>query len=305
MHRSPAFALSPVSANNSVPKQNGLTRPHWCSPTAGAAGPSLQGKADKSPGWPKSKISYNSPAGAAGAVSPAIPQKQFVRSPGVPGFDDSPSKDIPFLPTLPLSGAVPRITCETLAEILDGEYDDHFDDLFIIDCRYAYEHEGGCIKGATNVNSPKILTESFFEEITPNALLVFHCEFSHNRGPQLAAIFREIDRNKNRNCYPHLFYPNVFVLDGGYRQFYSLYPDKCDGGYTPMLDDVHRLNGDLTKATSQFRKNLEKMENRRDCASQRPKNNFLMSPVAMGSASSPIVSRALNFLASPVQPRRI
>jgi M-phase inducer tyrosine phosphatase len=102
-----------------------------------------------------------------------------------------------------------------------------------------------------SITSPPGIT-AFFKDPIPNAVIVFHCEFSHNRGPQLAGLFREIDRNMNRLCYPTLFYPHVYVLDGGYRQFFANFPALCHGGYTPMLDEFHRSNGDLTKATTLF-----------------------------------------------------
>lgn len=226
-------------------------------------------------------------------------------------YQDESPKDTYFLPTLPLSGSVPRITGDTLVDLLTGEYDEFFEDLFIIDCRYDYEYAGGHIQGATNINDPQVLIDGFFNEPLTNAVVIFHCEFSHNRGPQLAGIFRELDRDKNKMCYPHLFYPNVFVLDGGYRQFYQEHPEMCDGGYTRMLDDFHRANGDLTKATTLFRKNVERHESHHRQAlvavnRSRVNHDFLKSPVAMSSwETSPVAARMLNFLASPLQPRRL
>jgi len=31
-----------------------------------------------------------------------------------------------------------------------------------------------------------------------------------------------------------LFYPEVYLLDGGYRSFYKAHPDRCDGSYVKM-----------------------------------------------------------------------
>ena len=224
-------------------------------------------------------------------------------------YRDGSPKDNYFLPTLPLSGSVPRITGDTLVDLLNGEYDEYFEDLFIIDCRYDYEYAGGHIRGATNINDPQVLLDGFFSEPLQNAVVVFHCEFSHNRGPQLAGIFRELDRDMNKMYYPHLYYPNVFVLDGGYRQFYQDYPYMCDGGYTRMLDDYHRANGDLTRATTLFRRNVEKHESHHRQAlvavnRSRVNHDFMKSPVG-GSDwdNSPVAARMLNFLASPLAQR--
>lgn len=244
----------------------------------------------------------------------------------LPHLDDSPGMASPyrhsylspspkkqhFLPTLPLDGTVPRISAQTLSNLLSGDYDEYFDNLFIIDCRYNYEYNGGHIRGAANGNSPESIQEMFFDEVIENSVIIFHCEFSHNRGPQMASMFREIDRNLNKDNYPALFYPDVYILDGGYRNFYQQFPNHCDGGYTRMLDDCHRSNGDLLKATSEFRKNVEKMEteNRKNLViPQSLSTNLLQSPNLCGLKErfdqSPMVSKMMNFFTSPIAPRRI
>jgi M-phase inducer tyrosine phosphatase len=198
----------------------------------------------------------------------------------------------------------------TLAGVLTGVYDEHFDNLYIVDCRYSYEFNGGHIRNAANATSPDVLLDGFFESPIPASLVVFHCEFSQNRGPQLAGIFRELDRSLNQHHYPHLHYPHVYILDGGYRQFHAEFPGLCDGGYVQMLDDAHRGNGDLTKETALFRRNMEELEGRTRkplaAINRPPRRDALKSPVGSGvAAASPIVSRALHFVSSPVTPRRL
>ncbi|OHT12642.1 Rhodanese-like domain containing protein [Tritrichomonas foetus] len=254
--------------------------------------------------------------------SPVSPSRSTIP---LPHLDDSPGATPPrcisfvngsttndqFLPTLPLNGTVPRIAAKTLAKLLSGEYDDYYDNLYILDCRYEYEYEGGHIKGALNVDSPDVFQEMFFDTVVPNSVIVFHCEFSQNRGPQMASMFREIDRNLNKMEYPNLFYPHVFILDGGYRNFYQEYHEFCNGGYTRMLDDSHRSNGDLVKATTKYRQNVEKAENKNRKVlvaihGNANKQNIYQSPVACeGKSQSPIVSKMLNFFTSPIAPRRI
>lgn len=48
-------------------------------------------------------------------------------------------------------------------------------------------------------------------------LLVIHCEFSSHRGPLLASHLRNCDRIINQDHYPKLFYPDILILDGGYK----------------------------------------------------------------------------------------
>ena len=70
-----------------------------------------------------------------------IPIPQLDGSPGMTpprqSANATPKKQN-FIPTLPLNGTVPRISADTLADLLLGDYDDDYDSLFIIDCRYDY-----------------------------------------------------------------------------------------------------------------------------------------------------------------------
>lgn len=104
----------------------------------------------------------------------------------------------------------------------------------IIDCRFRYEYDGGHIAGAINFDNVYQLMRVVkrFKGIDCN--IVFHCEFSMNRGPTIASLFRQKDREMNRHCYPKIDYQNVYILNGGYSRFYREYSDMCVGEYTPM-----------------------------------------------------------------------
>ena len=52
-------------------------------------------------------------------------------------------------------------------------------------------------------------------------VLIFHCEFSSERGPKMYRFLREQDRELNKDSYPKLNYPEVYVLEGGYKAFYE------------------------------------------------------------------------------------
>lgn len=120
--------------------------------------------------------------------------------------------------------------------------------LIIIDARFAYEWEGGHINGSTNVRSITHLKVLFQEYRECNACVVFHCEFSHNRGPTMMHAFRDHDRMINLQCHPHLCYPSIFLLQGGYKQFYEDCPDLCTGGYVPMRDPHSVQSGALKQS---------------------------------------------------------
>ena len=117
-------------------------------------------------------------------------------------------------------------------------------------------YTGGHIKGAINIQTPEIVEKLFFthknlvynpstlEEIkqdfdlmvsdpknseqkdensseTP-PILIFHCEFSQQRGPRAFRALRTFDRR--RNVFPCLYYPQIYILDGGYHQFHKEFP---------------------------------------------------------------------------------
>lgn len=124
--------------------------------------------------------------------------------------------------------SIPRIAKETLLEILDGKYDDEYDQRMIVDCRFEYEFEGGHIDGAVNYNDKKLLTSHLFESNMPGkTLLIFHCEYSAHRAPIMARHVRQQDRTTNVEQYPKLSYPEVYILDGGYSSFFTEHQGRC------------------------------------------------------------------------------
>jgi M-phase inducer tyrosine phosphatase len=81
---------------------------------------------------------------------------------------------------------LPRITKETLADVLDGKYTHHYDRSVVIDCRFEYEYEGGHIHGAVNYNDKELLSkELFVSNPGDKTLLIFHCEYSVHRAPTM------------------------------------------------------------------------------------------------------------------------
>lgn len=55
-------------------------------------------------------------------------------------------------------------------------------------------------------------------------MIIFHCEFSQKRGPRAHRLLRNKDREVNFKNFPHMDYPEVFLLDGGYCNFYPQFP---------------------------------------------------------------------------------
>uniref|UniRef100_A0A673U9J2 protein-tyrosine-phosphatase n=1 Tax=Suricata suricatta TaxID=37032 RepID=A0A673U9J2_SURSU len=64
-------------------------------------------------------------------------------------------------------------------------------------------------------------------------IVVFHCEFSSERGPRMCRYVRERDRLGNE--YPKLHYPELYVLKGGYKEFFLKCQSHCEPpSYRPM-----------------------------------------------------------------------
>lgn len=87
------------------------------------------------------------------------------------------------------------ISAHTMANLLRGVYKNSVASFRVIDCRYPYEFEGGHIRNAENLytheqiinelvnaktEAPKVVPEGPMRNI-----IVFHCEFSSERGPKL------------------------------------------------------------------------------------------------------------------------
>lgn len=133
------------------------------------------------------------------------------------------------------------ISPETLASVMDGDYKHMIDEVFIIDSRYPYEYEGGHVKGALNIYEKQELVLHFLQNPKCNPdkrqIFVFHCEFSSKRGPAMCRFLRNQDRDVHQNCYPKLYYPEMYLLEGGYKEFFANRKTYCQPEvYREMLD---------------------------------------------------------------------
>ncbi|CAL8274073.1 unnamed protein product [Merluccius merluccius] len=131
------------------------------------------------------------------------------------------------------------ITPEMMAAAINGQFSQLVERLIVIDCRYPYEFEGGHIKGALNLHQEEQVEEFLLgAPIAPSSadrrvLVVFHCEFSSERGPRMCRFVRERDRSLN--VYPALHYPELYILKGGYKDFFPHHQAQCEPqAYRPM-----------------------------------------------------------------------
>lgn len=144
------------------------------------------------------------------------------------------------------------ITPATLKKVLAGEYSSEIGSVMVIDSRYPYEFEGGHIQTAENLYTKEQIYEKFLEngqlkqlnEETnakgKRSVIIFHCEFSSERGPGMLRFLRNQDRTLNKDSYPKLFYPELYLLEGGYKAFYEQNESHCEPQtYKPMLHADH------------------------------------------------------------------
>lgn len=147
-----------------------------------------------------------------------------------------------------------RIDAATLVKLIDGGFSDTIESFTIVDCRYPYEYHGGHIKNSLNIHTGPELVKLFLDherspqhassssrpgsQSTNRHIIIFHCEFSSERGPRLMKLLREKDRQMNH--YPELSHPELYLLDGGYRDFFKSYKEYCEPqAYKPMKSKNH------------------------------------------------------------------
>ncbi|CAM4704143.1 unnamed protein product [Lepidochelys kempii] len=163
----------------------------------------------------------------------------------------------------------------TVASLLRGQLAGVVEEYVVVDCRYPYEYAGGHIKGALNLYREEQVARWFLPDplgTTPSprsSTLIFHCEFSSERGPRLCRSLRRMDRDANR--YPELWYPELYVLRGGYKEFYQHFQDLCEPqGY------IHMRHKD-------FRAELRNYQQRKQPWSLRRIRKELFKPLSPGT----------------------
>ncbi|KAG7235798.1 hypothetical protein INR49_002185 [Caranx melampygus] len=131
------------------------------------------------------------------------------------------------------------ITPDVMVKALTAHFNHLVEQVIVIDCRYPYEFEGGHIKGALNLHQEEQVEDFLLKTpIVPSCpekrvVIIFHCEFSSERGPRMCRFVRERDRALND--YPKLHYPELYILKGGYKDFFPHFQSQCEPqSYRPM-----------------------------------------------------------------------
>ncbi|XP_051237729.1 M-phase inducer phosphatase 2 [Dicentrarchus labrax] len=137
------------------------------------------------------------------------------------------------------------ITSETMVAAVSNQFNHLVEQVIVIDCRYPYEFEGGHIKGALNLHQEDQVEDFLLKTpIIPSCqdkrvVIIFHCEFSSERGPRMCRFVRERDRAMNE--YPKLHYPELYILKGGYKDFFPHFQSQCEPeSYRPMHHEDYK-----------------------------------------------------------------
>ena len=77
------------------------------------------------------------------------------------------------LPSFKKDNCIPRITSSTMADILQGVYSTKYTNLYIVDCRYRYEYDGGHLPDALHFDNPWNMIKYFFQNPQKILLLFF------------------------------------------------------------------------------------------------------------------------------------
>lgn len=134
------------------------------------------------------------------------------------------------------------------------DYQDTWDKMLTANhvlLRYPYEHSGGHIPGAVNIPSPDDAEHFIFGSSLQgcNTAIVFYCEFSSERAPRMFRHMRNMDRRQHLSVYPKLRFPNMYVLQGGYKAFLQSFPGMCQPqhAYIRMHDAAFRQEYKICK----------------------------------------------------------
>eukprot|EP00730_Choanoeca_flexa_P004112 TRINITY_DN11601_c0_g2_i1.p1 TRINITY_DN11601_c0_g2~~TRINITY_DN11601_c0_g2_i1.p1 ORF type:complete len:550 (+),score=79.73 TRINITY_DN11601_c0_g2_i1:186-1835(+) len=146
------------------------------------------------------------------------------------------------------------ISADTFVDLIRGDYNQHFDQHLIFDCRFPFEYNGGHIAGAFNIwlreNLIRVLFSDPAADLTEGhrVAIIFHCEFSAQRGPDQYHFARLVDEWITQGTDQRIF-PQMYILQDGYKEFYRQYPHLCTN-YVPMDDS--QFKSDLSTSKNEL-----------------------------------------------------
>lgn len=109
---------------------------------------------------------------------------------------------------------------------------------------------------------PSTEHDSQVSSTSPKVIIIFYCEFSSERGPRMHNLMRSLDRE--RNPYPDLKYPGIYLLRGGYCRINQEFRSFCSRATRAHLEikkkskDIKISRNSDLKPTIRNKKELNK-----------------------------------------------
>lgn len=213
------------------------------------------------------------------------------------------------------SQAFRRIDARTLCHLMKSMSSQEFAQKYVlVDCRYPYEFNGGHIKGAINVFDTSKCEEVFYPSNSVHRaeihqrIPIFYCEYSQKRGPSMAQTLRSVDRQRNVDVYPKVDFPEIYVIDKGYRNFFETFAESADKHLCEPCSYVEMVDCRFAQHLKQFNFHKKSWGNS-TCSRIAPAQSRLamrqLSEGALDSPSNPGPSRPSRrplFAAAPKTP---
>ncbi|KIH54617.1 rhodanese-like protein [Ancylostoma duodenale] len=214
------------------------------------------------------------------------------------------------------SQAFRRIDARTLCQLMKSMSSEEFAKKYVlIDCRYPYEFNGGHIKGAINIYDTAKCEEVFFPSNSQHRdeihrrIPIFYCEYSQKRGPSMAQMLRSVDRQRNVDAYPKVDFPEIYVVDKGYRNFFEIFRDSSDRHLCEPCSYVAMADIRFTHHLKRFNFHKKSWGNTTCSRSLPPQSRLALRQLSEGayySPSNPAPSRPSSrrplFAAAPKTP---
>ncbi|KAL3659046.1 hypothetical protein V7S43_015930 [Phytophthora oleae] len=165
------------------------------------------------------------------------------------------------------------ITPETVLKVQRGDFKDQLVDFRLLDCRFPFETEGGTLKGASSLCDPDRMEAQLFEvsalENCTRTALIFFCEFSANRAPKMLRHVRNVDRRLHADSYPELYYPELYLIDGGYKHcFETLQHEICAPSALYVTMEDERFVEECRREFAAWRRRWKPHKNVAHCAAK-------------------------------------
>ncbi len=158
-----------------------------------------------------------------------------------------------------------------MTELLAGKFTNAIMDFQVVDCRFGYEYEGGHIPGAINLNTVEKVVGTFslrsrpsLERSAASAAIaewqsrqVWQSTKARPRLPlrvQLQACpdhgsGSATGRSSSGARLPNCHFPEIYILQGGYCNFFQSYANLCEPQQYICMDDPRFLANDRPSST--------------------------------------------------------